>query len=123
MIADRLLLDEMFASRISDMLTERDVDCLAVCDSSDLAGRGDDEILEASTSTDRVLVTNNVGDFEILRRRRTSAGIEIPEIIYTDDSTFPRNRHFADLIAAALENAARNQLARRDGGVHWLQQP
>ncbi len=48
-------------------------------------------------------------------------GSSAPAMIYTDDQSFPRNRHYNDNIATALRAAAAEKLAKRDGGVHWLQ--
>jgi hypothetical protein len=67
-----------------------------------------------------VLVTNNVVDFEPLGRTRTAAGLPVPPLIYTDDSTFPRGRAFVDRIAGALAAAAAENVTAAYGGVLWL---
>jgi hypothetical protein len=117
---DALLLDEMFSPRIAELLTKRGVDCQAVAARAVLRSRDDPEILEAAARQARILVTNNVVDFEILRRRAVAEGQEVPGMIYTSDDRFPRNRAFVARLADALEHAARNHLVKTQGGVMWL---
>lgn len=57
------------------------------------------------------------------RRSRTAAGLPVPRLIYTDVSTFPRDRAFVDRIASALAVAATEQLTAAYGGVLWLSSP
>jgi hypothetical protein len=68
----------------------------------------------------RVLVTNNVVDFEILRRRREVDGHAFPHLTYTSDQRFPRNRQFLVSLANALAPAAREHRASKHGGTYWL---
>ncbi len=117
----KLLLDEMFSNKIALGLTEVGVDCRSVSQQlPHLAGADDSEILKAAIELERILVTNNVGDFEHLRRDRISQGLGIPDIIYTSDASFPRNRDFNQHLVSALERAAKENLTQRDGGTHWL---
>ncbi|HEY6494417.1 MAG TPA: hypothetical protein VIZ43_14175 [Trebonia sp.] len=72
----------------------------------------------------RVIVTNNVPDFESLRRAREAAGERsVPGLIYTSDVAFPRTRAYVARLAAALEAAAAGHEASRRGGVLWLRPP
>jgi hypothetical protein len=71
----------------------------------------------------RILVTNNVVDFETIRRDRRAGGLATPGLIYTDDTTFPRKRGWVARIADALEYAANHHLVLRHGGVLWLSLP
>ena len=51
-------------------------------------------------------MTNNVPDFESLRRAHEAAGNKVPGLIYTSDLTFPRTKAYMSRLAAALGDAA-----------------
>lgn len=120
---DALLLDEMYSPRIAGLLAKPHIDCVAVAEDQLLCASDDETVLLAALDQQRVLVTNNVVDFERLRRSRTAAGLSAPPLIYTDDSTFPRDRAFVDRIAVALAVAATEHLTTAYGGVLWLRPP
>jgi predicted nuclease of predicted toxin-antitoxin system len=103
---DALLLDEMFSPQIAAELALRGVDCRAVVADPVLRAQADLEIFDAGVRDGRVIVTNNVTDFESLRRAREAAGGPVPGLIYTSDVTFPRARAYVSRLAAALEAAA-----------------
>jgi hypothetical protein len=117
---DALLLDEMFSPAIAVELVSRGVDCRAVAADASLRALSDLEIFETGLLENRVVVTNNVADFESLRRARDAAGGAIPGLIYTSDLTFPRTRAYIAWLAAALEIAASSHETARRGGVLWL---
>ena len=73
-----LLLDEMFSPAIADGLAARGIDCRAVVADALLRALSDLEIFEAALVESRIIVTNNVPDFESLRRTRDAAGGAIP---------------------------------------------
>jgi hypothetical protein len=117
---DALLLDEMFSPAIADDLVSRGIDCRAVVADVLLRALSDLEIFEAALLEGRVLVTNNVPDFESLRRAREAAGGEVPGLIYTSDVTFPWAKAYVARLVTALENAASSHEANSCGGVLWL---
>lgn len=117
---DALLLDEMFSPLIAAALVARGIDCQAVAAQPTLRSLDDHDVLEAALSEGRILVTNNVVDFEILRRRREAEGRPVPGFVYTSDGRFPRDRAFVGRLVAALEDVARRHVARAYGGVVWL---
>jgi hypothetical protein len=117
---DALLLDEMFTAAIAVELTTRGVDCRAVVGDPALRSLADMEIFETALIEGRVVVTNNVADFESLRRAREAFGGAAPGLIYTSDASFPRTRAYVNRLAAALESAARGHETTRHGGVLWL---
>lgn len=84
----RLLLDEMFHPRIASELTARGHDCLAVAAEPDLRESDDADLLAYALEQRRTLVTNNVVDFERLRRQRDHTGQAVPPLIYTSDAAF-----------------------------------
>jgi predicted nuclease of predicted toxin-antitoxin system len=120
---DALLLDEMFSPAIAAELAARGVDCRSVAADALLRAQSDLEIFDAALLENRVVVTNNVPDFESLRRAREASGGESPSLIYTSDHAFPRTRAYASRVAAALEAAAKSHETARRGGVLWLRPP
>lgn len=117
------MLDEMFSPKIGDLLRRSGVDCACVAEDRVLCPQEDETVLAAALEQARVLVTNNVIDFEPLRRRRIALDQPVPPLIYTDDATFPRNRNYAGQLAAALADAANSHLVSSYGGVLWLTPP
>jgi hypothetical protein len=101
---DALLLDEMFSPRIADELAARGIDCRAVAADAMLRALSDLEIFEAALLDGRVIVTNNVPDFESLRRAGDAVGGEVPGLVYTSDFTFPRTKAYVSRLVAALES-------------------
>lgn len=117
---DRLMLDEMFSPRVGDLLRRSGIDCVCVAEDQFLRAQDDEAVLATALEQARVLVTNNVIDFEPLRRQRIAVDQPVPPLIYTDDSTFPRNRNYVGHLAAALAEAANSHLVSTYGGVLWL---
>jgi hypothetical protein len=117
---DRLLLDEMFSPAIAVELTARGIDGRAVAADVLLRAQSDLEIFDAGLLEGRVIVTNNVPDFESLRRAREALGGELPGLICTSDLTFPRTKAYLPRLVAALAAAAAGHEAARRGGVLWL---
>ncbi|MBO0804224.1 MAG: DUF5615 family PIN-like protein [Nocardiopsaceae bacterium] len=120
---DALLLDEMFSPAIAAELASRGVDCRAVVADALLRALSDMEIFDAVMAEKRVVVTNNVADFESLRRARDAAGGPVPGLIYTSDAAFPRTKAYVSRLATALEAAAASHETARRGGVLWLRPP
>jgi hypothetical protein len=119
---DALLLDEMFSPAIAADLAARGIDCRAVVADPVLRALSDLEIFQAVTEG-RVLVTNNVPDFESLRRAHEAAGNKVPGLIYASDPTFPRTKAHMSRLAAALADAATGHETARRGSVLWLRPP
>jgi hypothetical protein len=67
-----------------------------------------------------VIVTNNVPDFESLRRAGDTAGGAVPGLIYTSDVTFPRTKACVSRLVTALADAAAGHQTASCGGVLWL---
>lgn len=77
-------------------------------------------VADAALAGERVLVTNNVVDFELLRRQRSAMDEPVPPLVYTSDATFPPNRQFVGRLVEALEHAAKNRMVHATGRVLWL---
>jgi predicted nuclease of predicted toxin-antitoxin system len=120
---DALLLDEMFSAQIADELALRGADCRAVVADPVLRAQSDLEIFDAGVRDGRVIVTNNVTDFESLRRAREAAGGPVPGLVYTSDVTFPRTRAYLSRLVTALAAAAADRETAACGGVLWLRPP
>jgi hypothetical protein len=122
-VPDALLLDEMFSPAIATDLAARGIDCRAVVEDPVLRALSDLEIFQAALAEGRVVVTNNVPDFERLRRAHDAAGNEVPGFIYTSDLAFPRTKSYVSRLGAALAAAAAGSETARCGGVLWLRLP
>ena len=120
---DAILLDEMFSPKVAAELAWLGVDCRAVAADPVLRAQSDLEIFDFAAREDRVLVTNNVPDFESLRRAREALGGPIPRLVYTSDVTFRRTRAYLSGLAAALALAAQTRETAACGGVLWLRPP
>lgn len=110
----------MFHPRIAAELNARGHDCVAVVAEPELRESSDAELLVHALHNDRTLVTNNVVDFERLRRGRVEAAQATPPLIYTSDAAFPRDRQFIGRMVAALDRACINDAVTAAGGVLWL---
>jgi hypothetical protein len=117
---DTLLLDEMFSPAIAARLTAQGIDCRAVAADPLLRAQSDLEIFDTGLLEGRIIVTNNVPDFESLRRARDAFGGELPGLIYTSDLTFPRTKAYVPRLVTALGAAAAAHQTARRGGVLWL---
>ena len=117
----RLLLDEMFHPGIAEQLTARGHDCAAVAADPALRETSDADLLDYALAQDRTLVTNNVVDFEVLRRNRAAAGEPVPALIYTSDKSFPRDRRFIGRLITELDRVCGQDSVRAAGGVLWLE--
>jgi hypothetical protein len=120
---DALVLDEMFSPRIADELALVGIDCRAVVADPVLRAQSDLEIFDFAVRDNRVLVTNNVTDFESLRRAREAAGGAVPGLVYTSDVTFPRTKAYLSRLVTALAAAAADRETAACGGVLWLRPP
>lgn len=120
-MSTRLLLDEMFSPRIAAELAARGHDCVAVAADPMMRESSDADLLPIALEGGRVLVTNNVADFERLRRQRQVDDQPMPPLIYTSDAAFPRDRRFIGRLVAALDDACTTDAVGPTGGVLWLQ--
>jgi predicted nuclease of predicted toxin-antitoxin system len=100
----KLLLDEHFSPEIARSLRddhERDV--LAVAGSPELAGMDDAALLQAARQMDRVLVTEDVGDFLTLARHAAAAGRAHSGLILTSSRSSPRSTAAIGRLVLALD--------------------
>lgn len=90
----KLLLDEMISPKIARELRSRgDFDVQAIKgDRPDLEAVADREIVRRIATEQRALVTNDVLDFQLIHNQMLAAGEEHYGLIFTSDSTMPRNK-------------------------------
>ena len=119
----RLLLDEMFSPEIAAELVKRGHDVVAVAADPALAGLPDEQVLEWATGQGRCLVTENVKDYEILRRAAAAQGRAHVGLLCSGPRRFPRDRRFVGALVAALDKAiAAGEIPGPDE-VGWLTPP
>jgi hypothetical protein len=100
----KLLLDEMVSPKIARELRGRDFDVQAIKgDRPDLEAVADREIVRRIAAEQRALVTNDVLDFQLIHNQMLAAGEEHYGLIFTSDSTMPRNKRSIPLWVRALE--------------------
>jgi predicted nuclease of predicted toxin-antitoxin system len=101
----KLLLDEMISPKIARELRSRggfDVQAIKG-DRPDLEAVADREIVRRIAAEQRTLVTNDVLDFQLIHNEMLAAGEEHYGLIFTSDSTMPRNKVSIPLWVKALE--------------------
>ena len=119
-MSGRLALDEMFSPQIAAELVRRGHDVVAVAADPGLAGLPDEQILEWATEQGRCLVTENVRDYEALRRAAAAQGRTHAGLLYCGPRRFPRDRRFLGALVVALDRLiAAGQLPDPDE-VAWL---
>jgi predicted nuclease of predicted toxin-antitoxin system len=99
----KLLLDEMYAVQIAEQLRSRGHDVIAVKERPDLVGVDDEPLLERAAAEDRVLLTNNVGDFSRLVQRLPAEGRTHHGVVLTNDRSMPRTLNNIATYARELE--------------------
>ena len=111
---DRLLIDETFSDILALRVSELGVDAQSVPRIRQRRSHGEEKIVEAALTDDRVIVTDNVLDFEMLRTQREAEGRSVPGIIYVTDIV-PRDQKFIADMPNVLARAASEHLASGNG--------
>lgn len=86
----KLLLDDMHAPSIAEVLSRESYDVTAVASMADLRGRSDRDLLTYASTEGRVVVTENVVDFALLVSEWTVESRLFPGLIYTNPKRFNR---------------------------------
>jgi hypothetical protein len=122
-VSVRLVLDEMFSPEIAAELVKRGHDVVAVAADPGLVGLPDGQVLEWATDQRRCLVTENVKDYEVLRRRSAAQGRTHAGLLYSGPRRFPRDRRFLGTLVVALDKliAAGHLPGPDEAG--WLARP
>jgi predicted nuclease of predicted toxin-antitoxin system len=119
-VSVRLLLDEMFSPQIAAELVRRGHDVVAVAADPGLVGLPDEQILEWATEQGRCLVTENVKDYEALRRASAAQGRTHAGLLYCGPRRFPRDRRFLGALVVALDKLIAADQLPGPADVAWL---
>jgi predicted nuclease of predicted toxin-antitoxin system len=104
----KLLLDEMISPKIARELRSKGFDVEAIKgDRPDLEAVADHEVARRIAAEQRTLVTNDVFDFQLIHNQMLAVGEEHYGLIFTSDSTMPRNKASIPLWVRALEKLLR----------------
>jgi predicted nuclease of predicted toxin-antitoxin system len=119
-VSAALLLDEMFSPEIATELVKREHDVVAVAADPALAGLPDDQILAWAAEQHRCLVTENVKDFEVLRRQAVAQGTTHPGLLYSGPRRSQRDRRFLGALVTALDEVLTAERVPVENEVSWL---
>jgi uncharacterized protein DUF5615 len=123
----RLLLDEMWAPAIAVELRKRHFDVIAISEPAHAgryAGMPDDEVFARAQAEERVVVTDNVPDYEKARLDWEARGNAHNGVIYALDPPF--NRHRGNSVIGLMVRALGHFIsspeaeARAQNRVHYL---
>jgi hypothetical protein len=109
------MLDEMYPPPLASMLRERGHDVIAVAGLPELAGCPDEVVLEAATTDNRCLVTENVRDFAVLARYASHSGL-----LFVNAGRWPRSPAAIKRLADALSQCIATARVPGAGEVTWL---
>jgi hypothetical protein len=115
----RLLLDEMYSAIHAEALQAVGIDTLSVIDAG-LAGRSDPDVLAAACEQQRVLLTENVGDFARISAEHVVDGHHHPGVLIALSARFSRRPAGLGSLVAAISAVAQEPLEDR---VVYLQAP
>jgi len=100
----KLLLDEMISPRIARELRRKKFDVEAIkADRPELEALADKEVIARAAAERRSLVTNDVLDFQMIHNRLLDSGETHYGIVFTSDTTMPRNKASVGFWVKALE--------------------
>jgi Domain of unknown function (DUF5615) len=119
-VSPGLVLDEMFSPEIASGLVKRGHDVVAVASDPALVGLPDEQILQWATAQGRCLATENIKDFEILRRAAAAQGRAHAGLVYSNPQRFPRGRRFTGALVAALDRMVASGQVPGADEVGWL---
>lgn len=108
----RLLLDEVYPPALANALDAGEIEAVTVAELG-LAGRSDDDLLDAAATGGYVLLTENVADFARISADWITAGRHHPGVLIALSSRFSRRPGGRAAIVGAIINAQVQPLADR----------
>jgi hypothetical protein len=117
----RLLLDEMWTPTIALELHKRDFDVIAIGEpayAGRYAGISDDDVFARAQDDGRVVVTDNIADYEQARRDWESRGRAHHGLVYALNPSF--NRHRGERVIGQMVNALAHFLVSPDAAQEPL---
>jgi len=117
----KLLLDEMHAPSIADVLTADALDVVAVASVPDLRGLSDADLLVHASSSGRALVTENIVDFAPLANQWATENRTHPGLIFTNPKRFNRaSMAYPGNLITALRSFLVNPPIDGQSWIWWL---
>jgi hypothetical protein len=125
----RLILDEMWTPAIALELRKRGLDVIAITEPANAgryAGISDDQVFARAQEDGRAVVTDNIADYEQVRRGWANSRRAHHGLIYALDPPF--NRHRGEGVIGQMVNALVHFLSSPDAArepfnrAHYLRQ-
>lgn len=113
----RWLLDEMLPNTAAGELGRLGHDAISVVD-VDLGGASDDAVFELAVSEQRLVVTENFGDFASLVEARQRRGEPCVPVVFVRKAAFPSGGALLSRLAEHLDRWAKENPEPFEG-VHW----
>jgi len=108
----KLLLDEMYAGKLAQLLRDQGIDAATVTELG-LAARSDADVFAAAADGGYVLLTENVSDFARLCSDHVGTGRHHSGVLIALSSRFSRRPAGYAAIAAGVADVADDQLVDR----------
>jgi hypothetical protein len=117
----KLLLDEMHAPRIADVLRGEGWDVVAVAAELEMRGVADEELLARASADLRVLVTENIGDFAEIAARWAQEQRPHGGLVFTNPRRFNRAMvAYPGNVTVGLRVLLENPPPLGVSGIWWL---
>lgn len=117
----KLLLDEMHAPSVADVLTEESFDVVAVAAKPDLRGMSDEDLLVHAAAVERAIVSENVTDFMSLILQWTGESRAHPGLILTNPKRYNRAAlAYPGNLIAALRDFLIEPPTKGESWIWWL---
>jgi uncharacterized protein with PIN domain len=117
----KIALDHHYSRVIAETLRASGHDVVAAVERG-WEREEDETLLALCEQEQRVLMTNNVADFAVIVQRWAAQGRSHAGLIFTSDSSLPRNRgtigKYVELLTALLLDGAEPDVWR--DRIHWL---
>lgn len=117
----KLLLDVHHSPSVASRLRDGGHDVDSAADDPGLRVLSDDDLLRHATRVDRVVVTENAGDFDRMAREWPAAGDHHRGIVFTSPRRFHRGSvAYPDNLVRALSALLADPPDDTTDWVHWL---
>ena len=103
----RLLLDELYATKIAEELRALGHDVVSVKERPELVGLRDQELFDAMAGERRAILTENWGDFDRQLAQAASEGRPHFGVVFTSRRRLPRSRDTIGLYVRTLDEFLR----------------
>jgi hypothetical protein len=104
----RLLLDEMYPPTLAVALMAEGIDAVTIIELG-MAGTPDPDVFAYAATDDRIVLTENVGDFVAIAAQHSTTGAHHPGLLIALSNRFSRRRAGYGRLIAAI-NAHREEV-------------